>query len=69
MTTLVRAVLPPTQTLVTGGPSSDDGGDFADAVEELESFASATSFTFQPGSAGIVIGAAESAVLLQARCA
>ena len=65
MAALVRAVLPVSQSIPAA--AFDDADDsFEDSVEELESFASATSFVFQPGSAEIVIGAAEAAVLLQA---
>ena len=64
MAALVRAVLPVSQNPAVAFDDADDS--FEDSVEELESFASATSFVFQPGSAEIIIGAAEAAVLLQA---
>ena len=63
MAALVRAVLPTSQNPAVFDDADDS---FEDSVEELESFASATSFVFQPGSAEIIIGASEAAVLLQA---
>ena len=62
MTTLVRAMLPSSSSL---GISGGGGPASFDLDEPLESFQSASSFSFQAGAAGITIGEAESAVLLQ----
>ena len=70
MTTLVRAMLPaaPYTAATAAGRNREDGGGFGaigGLAEQLESFASASSFSFQAGAAGVTIGAAESAFLVQ----
>ena len=69
MTTLVRAMLPAASytAATAAGRNGDDGGFRAigSLADQLESFASASSFSFQAGAAGVTISAAESAILVQ----